>query len=87
VHIFGARCALQSIRSCCSALDVTASGRPHGIGYPFRVLGPLTYDPYCLGHPTLPLTFSSAVWFSVNGVRLVTVQHPVESSLRVSPPI
>jgi hypothetical protein len=58
--------------------------RPLGIGCSFRVSRPLKYGPYGLGHPALPLAFSSAVRFSLTGVRLGTVQFPVESSLRAS---
>jgi hypothetical protein len=35
----------------------------------FRVSVPLKYDPYRLDRPTVPLAISSAVWFSLNGVR------------------
>jgi hypothetical protein len=63
------RGALQSFRYYCSAGDVTISDRPLQISGSFRVSVPLKYDPYRLDHPTVPLAVSSAVWFSLNGVR------------------
>jgi hypothetical protein len=40
--VMNARGALQSLRSCCSTLGVTTSGRPLGIGRPSRVSSPPT---------------------------------------------
>jgi hypothetical protein len=67
--VLGVRGALQSLRYYCSARDVTTSGRPLQVNGSFRVSVPLKYHPYCLDHPTMPLAISSAVWFSLNGVR------------------
>jgi hypothetical protein len=71
-----ARAALQSFRSRCSTLGVSASGRPLGIGRSFRVPDPMKYRPYGLGDSTLPLAFSSALWLSLARFRLGTVQYP-----------
>jgi hypothetical protein len=79
--------ALQSIRYHCSGWGVTTSSRPRQVGCPFRVFGPLKYDPYCLDRPAVSLAIPSTVRFSLNGVRLGTVQLPVESSLRAWPPV
>jgi hypothetical protein len=46
-------------------LMLPSKGRPLGIGGSFRVLDPLKYCPHGLGNPTLPLAFSSAMWFSL----------------------
>ena len=75
-EVADARGALQSIWFACSTLGVATSGRPPGIGYSFRVPHPLSYRPYGLSDPTLPLAVSSAVWFFLARVSLVTVQRP-----------
>ena len=40
----------------------------HGIRCSFRVFCSLTYRPYGLGVPTLPLALASALWFSLSEV-------------------
>jgi hypothetical protein len=70
----------------CSAVGVSASDRPPEISYSFRVPRPLSYRPYRLSGPTLPLVISSTVWFSHNEFRLVTIRFQIKPSLRVSPP-
>jgi hypothetical protein len=49
-------------------LMLPSQSRPLGIGRSFRVHDPLMYRPYWLGNPTLPLAFSSAMWFSLQRV-------------------
>jgi hypothetical protein len=40
-----------------------------GSNFSFRVFGPSKYRPYGLDDPTLPLAVSSALWFSLDGIR------------------
>jgi hypothetical protein len=69
-------------------LTLLSEDRPRGISCSFRVLGPLKYCPYWLGNPTLPLAFSSAMWFSSQRVSSGRCSaSEVEPSLRVYLPL
>ena len=81
-----ARCALQSVRSCCSIRDrYRRESSSYGIGCSFRVCHPLKYHRYCFGDPALPLVLTSAVRFFFNGLDRRLFRLPITSSRRASP--
>jgi hypothetical protein len=80
-----ARCALQSVRGCCSPHGRYRHGASsYGIGCSFRVCHPLKYHRYCFGDPALPLVLTSAVRFSFSGLDRRLFRLPITSSRRAS---
>jgi hypothetical protein len=69
-EVVGVRFALQSIRFRRSTRDLITLGRPlMELAARSEYLCLLKYCPHWLDNPTLPLDVSSAVWFSLSGLR------------------